>query len=451
MIRGSLNSCLFLFILVLSGSCVFEEEGAPEPTSTFVKYFGNIGTQEIVDMVINTDDHVVMFGNQTLAGETGNAYLIEADSVGNQLRTMTIDVGTYLTGDSSYITQEFSESIKLFDQGYLVTGSFAELRGGQTQQFNIFWAWLDFDLSIVKLDTIRTGPYSAVGANADHVYGRDIIMTNDGNIVIVGKTSRKERNDLTNNAQEQFFIVKVDFDADTTLIRKSYGYRNSDDDAIAAFELSNSNIAIIGSTYQIGNRGGTDMNVGLLVFNPLLTSQVTARVYGVSIGDDIGAMDQPNDAIRISGGFAITGTSTLGTEQRPFLMQIWEAGALVFEPQALSSKWNINATGASLTETREGDFVITGSYPSFLVSDETIDEFSRAKNSEVMFLRTGQRGTPKPDYEGNFGLVSGNDEGKVVAKLSSGSILIGATIDFGSTQTMIALKKLNDSGILQRQ
>ena len=447
MIKSRVN-LLFILLIVAFSSCVFEPDDTPLPDEVYVKYFGASGSQSTTDMIVNSAGNIVILGDQTLAtpGATRDAWVIEADTIGNMIRSNSFGIGT----DTAYMTGEFTESIKEFPQGYLVTGSFAELTEGETQQFNIFWAWLDFDLQIMKTDTIRTGDYFAEGALADHVYGRDIIQTNDGNIVIVGKTTRRELNDLTTDPGEQYFLVKRDFNADTTIWRKSYGYRSSDDDAIAVFELEDGNLAIIGGTDQPGAGGGTGRNVGIMVFGPLATSQVTAKVYGVSIDGDNTTMDQPNDVIKVSDGFTIVGTSAQGLNQRAFLMGIFDSGAKIFS-RTLESKWgDIDITGTSVTQTQEGDLAVTGSYPDFEVLDPSVNPNLQNKNGEVLFMRTGQAGIEKDAFEGNFGLVSGNDIGQVSCTLPGGSIVIGATIDFGSNQTMIALMKLNDLGVLQR-
>ncbi len=438
------------FITIL-GSCVFEDEASPRPPETFVKYYGSTGNQHLKDMIVNSSENVVLLGDQAKAGQNQNTYIIETDSLGNEIQSIVFDVGEFILGDSSYVTEEVAESIKEIDDGYLVVGSFAELISGQTQQFAIYWVHFDDNLEVVKFDTVRAGPYSSTGATADNVYGSDITQTADGNIVIVGRTTLPEANDLTRNPGDQYFLIKEDYAADTTLFRKSYGYRNSDDNAIAVFELDDGNLALIGSTEQIGNGGGTGLNVGIMVLNPLATSQVTAKVFGVSIDGVNSSMDQPNDVIKVSGGFTVVGTSTLGQAQFPFLMGLYEnSGSLIFS-RALESKWGIDAAGNSVTVTREGDLAVVGSYPNYIVLDDDIDVNAQRKNQEVMFMRTGSSGFEKQEFEGNFGLVSGNDEGVVTCTLSSGSIMVGATIDFGSTQTMISLMKLNDRGVIQRQ
>ena len=133
-----------------------------------------------------------------------------------------------------------------------------------------------------------------------------------------------------------------------------------------------------------------------------------------------------------------------------------ETGALIFN-HALGSVHlladgitQINAQGKSVTQTKENDLAVIGAYPIFSVT-KTVKPQSHEKNGEVMYLRTGHTGFEKTEFEGNFGLESGDDVGEVSLTLPSGSTLIGATIDFGSNQKMIALMKLNDQGILQVQ
>ncbi len=450
-------------LLLISGilsSCIFEEDGAPEPSEVYVKYFGSSGSQEITDMIVNSEGNVVILGDQTLVS-TGdrNVVIIEADSIGNQIRSRSLDVATTFTAaynPDSTQTSEFSKSIKEISSGYLITGTYAELEGGQTQQFNVFWAVVPkvFDgepAPPIKIDSIRAGDYEPVGANANHVFANDIIESSDGNVIIVGKTDLKEENDETPNAGEQIFVIKRDFNVDTTIWRRSYGFPNSDDEARAVFELNDGNIAVIGSSSNhLGADGVSGANVEIVIFNDLASSPVTAGTYGVSIGGDNSASDQPNDVIKVFGGFVIVGTSTAGLVQRPFLMGVLESADIVYGT-ALESVHGINAQGNSVTASRENDLIVIGTYPDFLVTTPEVPENARDKNGEILFMRTGQSGVIREGFENNFGLVSGDDIGKIARTLTDGSIMVGATVDFGSNQTMIALMKMNDSGVLQRQ
>ncbi|MFY0690257.1 MAG: hypothetical protein JXQ90_23990 [Cyclobacteriaceae bacterium] len=451
------NKLIFLLsvgITAICSSCVFDDLESPEPEEVYVKYYGSNGSQYLSDMVINDQANVVMLGGQELsqAGANWNCLLIEADNVGNEINTVDIDVArdilgiAQVTGDSSvYATEEVPESIKLIDGGYLIVGTFNQVIDGSPQESKIFWARLDQDFGIIIADTI--------GAGTDNVTGKDIMQTNDGNIVVVGMTDHPEENDLTVNPENQYFLIKkLLSNPDSTIWRKSYGYPSSNDEVFACYELGDGSIAVLGSTEQLGDGGARGKNVGVMVVNSLASSQTSDEIFGVEINGDNASDDIPYDAIAISGGFVVVGTSTLGEVIRPFVIGVRESGALIFNTP-IDSRWGINAHGYGVVQSNSGDLVVTGKYPEFSVAvgEAGYQGLIPEKQDEVMFIRTSETGIPKADFENNFGLRSGDDIGEVVLKFPNGAIAIGATIDFGSNQNMIALMKVNDQGSLQRQ
>ncbi|MDH5609172.1 MAG: hypothetical protein OEY56_06805, partial [Cyclobacteriaceae bacterium] len=421
------------------------DENNPNPADIFVKYYGSSGSQSLKDMILIASNHVVLLGDQKLSNldADANVYLVEADSFGNEIQSTVISMNSYIYPDSlEYQTEEYPESIKEIASGYLVVGSYADIVGGQPQEKKIFWLHIDNDFSVLKWDTLAAPGYQLIG--------KDITLTSDNQVVIVGKTDRREPNDATQNAQFQYFISKRDFNADTTIWRKSYGYGGSDDEAIAVFELSGGELAIIGSTSHVGSIGGeTGKNVGMMVFNSLGTSQISAKEYGISLNGNSASNEVAHDVIEIPGGYVITGTSSFGTDSQPFVMGLSRYGSLIFRA-IVPSKYGLNREGRSVTTTYTNDLVIVGRYPSFLVTDEQIDPVLRSKNGEILLVKTGQTGYADPITERNYGLVAGNDVGEVVLSLPTGSLLIGATFDFGSSQSMIGLMKMNDSGELYR-
>src|SRR6478752_6177817 len=54
--------------------------------NSFVKYFGAAGDQEGIDLVVNPDGTVLLFGNTTLPGDSNTKlYLVKSDANGNLL------------------------------------------------------------------------------------------------------------------------------------------------------------------------------------------------------------------------------------------------------------------------------------------------------------------------------------------------------------------------------
>jgi hypothetical protein len=435
----------FLSLLIALTACAVEDETSPAPSDVYVKFFGSTGSQRLEDMLINPDQNVVMVGQQTLAelGADANIYIVEADTNGNEIRSAVISLDEYIHIDSAnHSTEESNASIINTNDGYIIAGNFGELVDAQILATNMYWMHLNRNLEVLKWDTIQTPGYELLAA--------DLVQTQDNNVVLLGSTTFQAVNDLTPNADFQYFLIKRDFVADTTIFRKTYGFSNSNEIASNLFELTNGDLTIIGQTDRQGSAGGEGgTNISIMILNSLATAQKSSKEYGLSINGTNTSDDTPFDAIYNSSGFVVVGTSTLGNSQQAFVMGISNSGALIFR-NTLDSQWGINSTGSSVVQTRENDLFVVGSYPIFSVSDETIDPNFRNKNGEMMVIRTNPFGYPKTGVESNFGLVSGDDEANKVVRLPSGSLIVGATIDFGSGQRMFALHKMNDRAILQR-
>jgi hypothetical protein len=75
----------FILFSILVFSC--DTEKNTEAPNYFVKYFGNEGDQEGVDIVVNNDGTILLFGNTTLPGDVQNKklYLAKCDAQGNLL------------------------------------------------------------------------------------------------------------------------------------------------------------------------------------------------------------------------------------------------------------------------------------------------------------------------------------------------------------------------------
>lgn len=441
-----------ILVALIAGlsACAIEEENKPRPDEVFVKYFGASGTQEMVDMIIEPDSgNVVIIGKQTLAevGADGNMIIIKADTNGNEYNQVVISLENELfsEGDTNrYATEDNPASIiHAQGSGYLVAGTFKEIIDNQLGASYLYWIQLSDQLDIVKWDTI----HSSNGV----MEGGYIIQSQDNNVVILGSTTNQGLNDFTPNAGFQYYLVKRDFNADTTIFEKTYGYANSDEKGTSLFQTSEGNLTILGQTDRIGSAGGArGVNVSVMILNPLATAQLSAKEYGLlTLSDNPESDDIPVDAIRNSSGYVVVGTSSLGQNTQAFVMGISNSGGLIFR-NTLDSQWDIPSTGSSVAQTVENDLFVVGGYPQFNIDDPLVDQNLWIKNDEVMVMRTNPFGKPKSGVEANFGLVGGDDVANKVLRLASGSMLIGATIDFGSGQQMIALKKMNDQAILQR-
>jgi hypothetical protein len=466
------RSLTYVLIVSLLTSCVIEDENTPAPSEVFVKYYGSTGENRIADMLVNSEGNIVIYGTSQEVGATQNLYLIELDSLGNVIqdvnassaqgyneREFFYDVGTEL--DSASETQDQATGIREVDNGYLITGNVSEQTTGALT--NAFWGFIPDDFSSSRFYRI-TAPTNSqlfnlninlgVGGIApffsfNGVVSNDIIPTLDGNVLLVGGTTGQEANDQNSNPRMQYFLTKQNFNTGEIIWRRSHGQNSSDDIALTGFQLPNGEFGVLGITEKSGANGNLGINVSIMTFNNLATSQIIDRAFGLAPEGNINAIDIPLGVKEGNFDFLIAGTTIFaGGNARPFVMKVLKNGLLDFATVINSGlDQSYDMTGHDVTITADGDLMVTGSYRRFQ------DQVIGIKNSEVMVKLTSGSGFPRflpgnngesgLPVENNFGLRDGNDVGKVAETLPDGSILIGSEMAFRNNTVMISFMNLH--------
>ena len=194
--------------------------------------------------------------------------------------------------------------------------------------------------------------------------------------------------------------------------------------------------ASITTTSGIGN-GGVDILVE--EFNLTSGNEDNQTEYGTANNDEVSNMIFTNP------GIALVGTTGAGSNQYAFLLRLSSnLGAaqlitLTYPRDALNSDATWNTQGTDLAQSTNGDFFIVGKVNSF--SDAAADP----RADEIMILPTNGVGEV---YEGDvqeYGSVE-NDAGNAIIRRADGSMVIGATVHFGSSATMMSLMKTNKHG-----
>lgn len=417
-------------------SCIIQLDDNPGPSDVFVKYLGEIGEHGVSDILVNSEGDIVVFGTQesTVTSTFQTFYLVKTDSVGNQLgESLVIDPGMPEMLDTTVISE--SSRIKEIDNGYLIVGNCVFTDGNSQGNFFIFWAHLQDNqnqLTLVDWDTISAPP---VQQERRDMRGSDIIQDINGDIIIAGTTFQSQPNDQSPSGNAQNLLVKKEFTSEAaTIWRRSDGRTNFIDGLISITEQENGDLLCVGSTNRVGTNGETGLNVTFHQYNNDALSPVNVALrVGMDLGP--GTDDIPRDVIEFSGGVKVVGTSTFGNAARAFVMTF--QGSQV--KKELIEYGTDNISGHSLTSTRGGDLVIVGSNLSI-------------QNGDVFAIRTSSIGWERTNIDPLiFGNGTGSDVAKTAVTLPTGSILIGADMDFGSGQVMIGLIKMNDRVELQRQ
>ena len=434
------RSLLTIPILLSLSSCVIEDEGAPGPTDVFVKYYGEEGIHRVSDMLVNSSDDIVIFGTQQTseADALQTLYLLQSDSVGNQIgESVVINPGAESILDTAVVSN--AGDIHEINNGYLIVSTCFFTDGSGFGNSFIFWAQLGDDLNLLNENSWDTISAPAVPSQNRSMLASEIIQTSDGNVIIAGGTYQAQPNDAYASGQLQNLIVKKEMtDEAATIWRRSDGRPNHSDQLVSITELSSGELLCVGITSRQGSEGEGGTNVTFQQYNAEGLSQVDLAIRaGMTIEGSNNSNDLPNGVITFSGGVKVVGTSTLGSVKRAFVMTF--QGSQLIRELIVPANPEQNITGNGITPTRQGDLLIAG-------TNENV------QNGDVYMVRTSGTGVVRTQYEeSTFGIGSGADLAKVAVTLPTGSLLIGADMDFGSGQVMIGLIKINDRVELQRQ
>ena len=436
----------FALILVIAiSSCGGSVDISPE--DTYVKFFGDVASLEMKDMIFVNDgsEGLVMFGTrdgeveEVIAGETftfieKNMYLVVTDEKGNPVSEQMFEIPDGLsTGNSHY--DEEGVRITAIQNGYLVIGTITNFPNKDLPEETvslIVYAQLDNGFNL-------TGNWQAIGDSTNNYVAADINLMDDDGILIAGYTDVNGSND--------FFYQKIGgTNPEWSRIEIRPG---SDDRLIRALPTKNGQYALFGQTEAFSGDGEGGVNVERTIIDVDGIIQ-NSLIYGITDSDGYDLRDDiPSDVLERPGGFVIVGTSYFdASTYDPFVMFVDIVGAqvteVVFDQTFSSGTSGFNAKGLGVVQLQNNDYFVVGSVDNY---EDPIS--GEAKGDESLVVRTDQLGSPIGEFK-TYGLLNGNEHADRALKGNDGSIRIGATFDFGGGLTSFALLKTNTDGELKQ-
>jgi hypothetical protein len=155
----------------------------------FVKYYGEEGNQEGVDMIANADGTFYLFGNSTLPDQNQQLYLVKADAKGNMIWAR----GKHF-GGVDFVSQ--ARDIELTSDGRLIMAAVSTDANGDTDALLIIT-----DLDGNKLDSVR---YGYAGTEEDIVSVTQVT----GGFIATGSTSNTsiKANQISNDSRDMLCL-----------------------------------------------------------------------------------------------------------------------------------------------------------------------------------------------------------------------------------------------------
>jgi hypothetical protein len=385
----------------------------------FVKYYGEDGDHQAIDMVVNSDGTMVLLGISEFPANSGvkKIYLVKTDAEGNILWEKT-----YGDGD------EFPQDIESIPTGFVI------LSNVQTNSIDNY-----FDFKLIRVDFDGEKIDSLYFDLLYDQYARTVTPLQDGGFFVVGKTQDQDPDDdptIPKPQLEDILFVRFDntFLKANSSIDRVGGF--STGSAIKVFENPSGNF-----TYCAYSDELTEVDI-----SPSITSYENNFIFRSFVNDPssvnstyIGSTtreDQMNSVSRGPDGFYSIGTSTLTSSKLIFVSKVVNTSG---EPAEIFQRLIDSDTqfeGISISPLFSGCAVVGNKIdPADGLRDIWVTKIDAFTGGQLTGWETGV----------TFGSPSNDDVAATSQQLPNGDIVILGTMTLVN-QSKIALIRLRDNG-----
>lgn len=382
-------------------SCDTEDSLGTDFENYFLKYYGEEGSQEGVDIEVMADGSFLLLGNSVATNSTSQLILVSTDALGNELWSNTFG------GDGN----EVAVDLEVNDAGEIfMAANFSQI--GQTDSKVLIYK---ADANGNKMDSILLGNDGFASTV------EDIIIASNQDVVSVGTTNNT--NDNTNDVLTYRLTTNL---SEVPNWDETIGFVGSNDElGQRLIETENDDLIYFATSNTPAEGNSSKEGFNFYVFRTNAQGQPVSfeeQFYGNSANQFISSASKTLDggAVMIGSTIADDGSSQL------YLSRTRNNFDLVFEDQLSTVESTI---GQDIIESNFGGILIAG------------DQSTGATNDIFLSRLTGQGGII---WSKTFGGLD-NDSASKIEELSDGSILIIGTIELES-QTKIALIKINQEG-----
>lgn len=443
MINRYVKYTIWGIMAVLSISCAQEDPNSLHPSEVFIKYFGSTGNEQMVDLAQTANSEFLLLG-QTNNTDNGDLdyYLVKTDSAGNGIWQMTY--GHNHGNVNRAPSEDVPSSIRLIndDQNLLVIGT-----SNVSDTLSIFMLNIDVatgevvDTLLYQYQDTRLGGSDYVntqGADVLYIEPMDAIQT--AQYVILGSAETWSDNTYPNDPNSIFMLsfnegTSLQLASETPLWVDLSGLR-LEDLGVCLIESQGQYFSVSTSTIPLGSNLGYGLrDVFVQEFNTLSGVVINSEFYG---GTD---QDVVSNVIATNSSLLMTGTTGTTQNQEAFFLRVNKT-----LPKSATDEFTIDVVsdmgitaegsqGKDLIRLTNGDIYVAGQLNGYSSPE---DEF---KENEIVVFRMDGFGNLDTENFRIYGSED-NDQANAILLRPDGSLVIGATVDFGST-SMMSLFKTN--------
>lgn len=400
---------LAIFGLILFNSCDTEDNLEPSFEKYFLKYYGEEGNQEGIDIVALSDGGFAVLGRSNATGANSQIYVTRTDSEGNEIWSNTYGGG---------LNEEPTDMEADANENLLISANLEETSGGSTDVL-----FLRIDLEGNRLDSAVFGlPGISERVNS-------ITIVSDGNVIGIGSTTNvdqlKPNYDPLTDLQD-FYSIRLTnslVDLEPFQWKQVVGYPGIDIGQ-KIIERSNGTFIIYGTTDD-PNSNPQQAGFNLVIFptNELgdIGSSFEVQYYGTLANETAAQIVET-----IDGGFSMIGTS------------VQEGSHSMFAARVRNNINFVNSSSIDLPGSIEGVSISPSASGGFFL----LGTSNPSANGNIVLVKTSDSGGI--EWSREFGGID-NDSAAKVIQLEDGSLLLLGTIELES-QRKISLIKINRFG-----
>jgi hypothetical protein len=437
------NNYLFLTLLLVLLGCDTKHDFEGEFQNYFIKYYGEDGNQDAVDMLVNDDGTVLLLGTTQVLGKSKRIMLLKVDAKGNVLWQKRYGV---VNGEDDEIAQDLEPTV---DGNFLIlSNTFYRTDPGTND--NIY----DFKVLRIRGDgsVIDSMYFDNNGGQWTTQLAYSITALSNGGFAVTGNSADENTYfDPPNSQADLEDLFAVGFNSDFTR-----AWTTVEDKVTEAPPPGMSLGEHIGSGIKVIEKSPSEFywftySDGLRPADVVYESNFNVWRFngsGVSFGEVFFSGEESRQErlasviqvpAALGGGYYELGTSAINN-------------GIVVNPDA----WG-NFYFCRRNSTREliSEGIVTGLTGTFLAHVVAPAVYSRGflllgheqttLGSTIRLVQVDQSSVPR--WSTTFGAFDKNSRGAAVAELPDGRILVLGTIEL-ETQRKIALFKLNAKGEL---
>lgn len=388
--------------------CDTEKNIEPDFKAFFVKYYGESGNQQGVDLVVNSDGTILLLGNTQVARTGNKFFVVKIDSTGTILASKNF-------GDADISSDEVAVDIEpTFDGNYIIAIQKTISPGNR-------------DVKLLKISPDLVGLDSVIRSFAGDEEVKSVTpLLNNRGYVMTGSTTQDLFNDGQNDLTD-VFTFRTDENLNFAPLWLTPGGNGQSDVGIKIFENQLDQFDLFLSTnpsgtggffgyYYIGIDGSGNGQGGFVPISEINTSD--ERLSQVAYNPLV--------------GFALIGTSTSGANPSSIHSVIINSDLQI--PVINDGNQDISA---GLSGELSGVSIFPSKFGGFLALANQTITLGNNTDTNLILIRLNSRGQIQWNraFGGEF-----NDTATKVCELPDGKIVILGTETLGNQEKMMLIK-----------